>query len=170
MEGCGSENCYEVSAEESKVLSGSRQPNPNMDTDLLALRAAMATLDQPWRAYQQESERLAAARQRYLDFFEFSPEAYVVTGPSCMVREANRAASCLLGGPARVLRGKPFAVFVHPDERREFRARVLAFRSGAAWQAGWTLRVGREGRERRPVTLAVRRATSGLCWSLREAA
>jgi PAS domain S-box-containing protein len=141
-----------------------------MNTDLLALRSAMAKLDRPWRAYQQESERLAAARQRYLDFFEFSPEAYLVTGSWCTVREANRAASWLLGSPARTLIGKPFAVLVHPDDRREFRDGVSALKSGAGWQASWTLRLGREGQEKRRMALGVRRMSSGLCWSLREAA
>jgi hypothetical protein len=141
-----------------------------MNTDLLALRSAMAKLDRPWRAYQQESERLAAARQRYLDFFELSPEAYLLTSSWCTVRGMNRTASNLLGSPARLLVGKPLAVLVHVDDRREFRDGVSALKSGAGWQASWTLRLGREGQEKRRMALGVRRMSSGLCWSLREAA
>ena len=141
-----------------------------MDTDLLEFRALMRQLEPHWNALQEESERLASERHRYLDFFDRSNEAYLITGAWCTVREANRAAGRLLRCPSRALVGKPLAVLVGAPQRREFRDRVAALKAGNPWPGEWKLRVGREGRERTDAVVNVREMGSELCWSLREAA
>jgi len=141
-----------------------------MNADLLAFRALMRELEPHWNALQEESEHLASERQRYLDFFDRSDEAYLVTGPWCIVREANHAAGRLLGSAPRRLVGKPLAILVGMPQRREFRGRVAALEAGTPRPDGWKLRIGREGHPGTDAVLSVRAMASGLCWALREAA
>ena len=63
---------------------------------------------------------IAAERQRYHELFNFAPDGYLVTDPNGVVREANVAATELLGRARRYLVGKPIRVFVHPDAQPGF--------------------------------------------------
>jgi PAS domain-containing protein len=141
-----------------------------MDADLLAFRALMRELEPHWNALQEESERIAAERHCYLDFFDRADEAYLVTRSWCIVAEANQAAGRLLGSAPGRLVGKPLAVLVGLPQRHEFRGRVAALKAGTPWPHGWKLRIGREGHEGTDAVLSVRSMGSGLCWALREAA
>jgi PAS domain S-box-containing protein len=74
-----------------------------------------------------QNERLAAAhdviaaeRQRYHELFNLGPDGYLVTDAHGSIREANVAATELLGRPRRYLVGKPIRVFVHPDAQAAF--------------------------------------------------
>ncbi len=67
-------------------------------------------------------------RRRYQDLFDFAPDAYLVTDISGMIREANRAASLLLGVAQGRLTGKPLSVFIASETRH-------AFRTGISWLA-----------------------------------
>lgn len=64
---------------------------------------------------QAEFERL-----RYQDFFEYSPDAYLVTDYTGKIVEANEAASELLGVTAANLRVKPLTVFIEKSDRPNF--------------------------------------------------
>jgi PAS domain S-box-containing protein len=64
--------------------------------------------------------QVEAHEARYRELFELAPDAYLVTDPLGVVREANRAAAALLGVPRRFLSGKPLAVFVDASSRRCF--------------------------------------------------
>jgi PAS domain-containing protein len=143
-----------------------------LDEDLKELRAAMSVLRIRWDALQNESEELARGRQRYQDLFEFASVAYLVTSPGCTIRETNRAAVRMLRFPAPMLAGKPFAVLVDLSQRREFRDRLAALRSGEAWPASWPVRMGRQGTARSRISLEVRSmgTAAGFCWALRAAA
>lgn len=68
--------------------------------------------------------RLEKERLRYLELFQEAPDAYLVTGPGGKVAEANHAAAELLNLHVSRLRGKPLAVFVPTERRREFRMRM----------------------------------------------
>ena len=81
----------------------------------------------------QQNEELMAARvdleierRRYVELFEFAPDAYLVTDPAGIIREANRAASELLNLPQAFLVGKPMSVYIAEPSWRIFR---LALRS-----------------------------------------
>ena len=65
-------------------------------------------------------------RQRYVELFEFAPDAYLVTGIDGTIREANRAAADLLGVAQSRLRGKPIISFVDEPSKRELRRLVLS--------------------------------------------
>lgn len=61
-----------------------------------------------------------AERQRYLELFEFAPDAYLVTDAEGTIREANRAAAALFNVPQNYSIGKSIAVFVLEENRQNF--------------------------------------------------
>ena len=60
-------------------------------------------------------------RAHYEDLFSLVPDAYIVTDVYATILEANAAAEQLLGTTADRLRGKPLAVFIAEEHRRDFR-------------------------------------------------
>jgi len=89
------------------------------------LEAGLQEIEALWEELRQRADELTAERQRYSEFFEYAPDAYLVTDSHGTVRDANRAAAELLGVPARTLAGKPLATCVHEDGRRDFRAHLV---------------------------------------------
>ncbi|WP_449416950.1 PAS domain S-box protein [Phormidium nigroviride] len=83
---------------------------------------------------------LEAERQRYLELFEFAPDAYLVTDTEGIIQEANRAATVLLNIPQHYLIGKPLAVFVPEAERLHFR-RELNLLKGRDRVLEWGIRL-----------------------------
>lgn len=81
------------------------------------LRTQQVQLADAWRAAETSSDWNRA-------LFETGLEALLVTDGEGVVRDANPAAGALLGVSARSLRGKPLAVYVPPEERAGFRARL----------------------------------------------
>ena len=67
---------------------------------------------------------LEAERQRYEDLFEFAPDGYIVTDRDGKIIEANRAAAQMLNVSQMALAGKPLAIFIPPEERKDFRTQV----------------------------------------------
>jgi len=57
-------------------------------------------------------------RRGYEELFQLAPDAYLVTNPLGIVREANRAAAELLGIESQFLIGKPLATYVDADDPR----------------------------------------------------
>ena len=97
------------------------------------LRTTLEELSVADEELRQQNEELAATRltveaerHRYHDFFAAAPDGYVVTDPSGIIREVNRAAARFLGMAAARLTGKPLALYVADGERRAFRLRVSA--------------------------------------------
>lgn len=114
---------------------------------------------------------LEAELRRYRDLFQQAPDAYLVTDPDGVIREVNQAAAALLGARTEYLAGKPFAVFVHEEDRRGFR-RQLAWARETGKLAGWQLRlVSRAGATLRlEISIAAGDGGGELRWILREAA
>ncbi|RJP75261.1 MAG: PAS domain-containing protein [Candidatus Zixiibacteriota bacterium] len=86
-------------------------------------------MDEALQAQNEELEdtRLIAERERrrYLDLFEFAPDAYLITDSRGNIREANRAAVLLLNAPqADLTLGWPLRRFVVPEERRRLDSRL----------------------------------------------
>lgn len=88
----------------------------------------LATQNEQLRELQRELE---VERQRYAGLFRAAPEAYLVTDPHGIIREANDRASDMLGRTPDDLTGKPFASFVAEDEARTFRSWVNELRRGS---------------------------------------
>lgn len=56
-------------------------------------------------------------RQRYQDLFDFAPDGYLVTDPTGVIQEANRAIASMLDRPHRFLIGKPLSVLIPPVDQ-----------------------------------------------------
>jgi PAS domain S-box-containing protein len=68
------------------------------------------------------SARLAAERQRYQELFDFAPDPFFCTDRCATIRDANVAATEMVGVELRFLRGKPLASFVAHHDVSRFRA------------------------------------------------
>src|SRR5260221_5813896 len=137
---------------------------------MLLIGAAMAQLEDlkaMWSDLKAQVDELAGERQQYLDVFEQSPEAYIVTDNDGTIEAVNGAAVDILQRRRRFLRGKPFAVLVALDRRREFRERLGALAAEGSWRTileAWEMRTEVAVNPRRP------RAHPRLCWRPRAAA
>lgn len=142
---------------------------------MLPARAAMTSeledLKAIWLDLRAHVDRLAAERQQYLDFFEQSAEAYLVTDPQGTIVDANGAAVDVLQRRRSYLRGKPIAALVALERRTQFRAH-LRRRAGREPGAVPTWRTVFEAPElRTEVTVTTRlierpEGIGGICWRL----
>ena len=116
--------------------------------------------------------QLATERERYRELFDFAPDAYLVTDAGGIIREANRTAAELLGVRPDELGRKPLVIWVSPEDREQFHARLpeVAERGHAG---EWELRLQPRGKAAVPVAVTVGVATraggdTGLRWLLRD--
>jgi PAS domain S-box-containing protein len=89
--------------------------------------------------------RLDAEREQLGELFRLAPDGYVVTDPSGVIQEANRAACALLGEPEGGLAGIPLAAFVTSTRRPLLERRLAAMRrgeEGAEWEMRFSPREG----------------------------
>ncbi|AFZ59006.1 helix-turn-helix domain-containing protein [Anabaena cylindrica FACHB-243] len=76
--------------------------------------------------YQQNEELietrnlLETERQHYQDLFEFAPDAYLVTNPKGIIKQANTAAAQLLNISSTFLVGKPIITFINREQHPYF--------------------------------------------------
>ena len=129
------------------------------------LRQHQGLLAEAWQAAESTSEWNR-------DLFEGAAECMLATDLGGLIRDVNRAASVLFGVRPEHLRGKPLAVFVPDDQRREFRMRLdRAGKSGEPME--WELLIASRGQaprwvEARVAPFAPRTAAAGLHWTLRD--
>jgi len=126
-----------------------------------------------WLELKAHVDLLAGERQQYLDFFEQSSEAYVVTDALGTIHDLNGAAVDMFQRRKRYLRGKPMAVLVALEQRAEFRNRLRAIAEGSP-QTPWQTTLLRP-EARTEARLSARRigapgGDGGICWLLRPAA
>ena len=102
------------------------------------LKVALEELRVAEEELRQQNEELSAThleldleRRRYQELFEFAPDAYLVTDPSGIVRQANRSASRLLRVPPTFLGGKALAAYIANDDRPRFRSLLSKLGTGA---------------------------------------
>jgi PAS domain S-box-containing protein len=124
-----------------------RQPVPSEIEELACvteeLRATRETL-------RVRTEELAAARERielerrYVDLFQFAPDAYLVTDRQGTVLDANRRALELFQVGGRHLRGRPLVLLVDPPDRRAFH-HLLTQLDESADRMDWEGRLRRRG-------------------------
>jgi PAS domain S-box-containing protein len=126
-----------------------------------------------WEKLQAEVEHLAGERDRYLEFFAYAPEAYLVTDRQGKIEEANLAAVELFGLARSRLTGKALVSFVPLEERRAFRQSLNALNAqGRNAALRLRVRVRRHRGKALPVEINVRSidrapASAGYCWLLR---
>ena len=128
-----------------------------------------STLDLLWEQLEGETEHLAREHERYSEFFDNAPDAFLITDPGGNVLEANRCASELFGVQ---MHGRPLASFLPEDQKTRFLARFIGVITGctsASWETSIIARDGRTLRVQlgvRPIPLA-RSGAPGLCWVVR---
>ena len=141
-----------------------------------AMELALEELDAMWEELQAQSAMLARENERYAEFFEYSPDAYVITDAGGGIREANRAARELLGVDPGVVRGRALADYVGADDRVAFLTRTVGLMLGAgAKPASWQARLQPADGEALTAEFSVRAiplkksGAGGLCWLIRPA-
>ncbi len=139
------------------------------------LQAADEELRRQNRALELAGQATEAERRHYQDLFQFAPDGYLVTDLDGTVHEANQAAARLLGVHERLLRGKPLAVFVAPEDRRAFRAELMQRLAEASRVEEMLVRFKPRDGAAFPAALTVGVMTtdggapSGLRWLMRDA-
>lgn len=99
---------------------------------LVDLRALQAELSSEEGELAAARAALEAERQRYVELFQFAPDASFVTDVRGTIREANRAAERLLTARGPQLVGKPLELFVAPRRRKQLELLVdRVVRSGS---------------------------------------
>ncbi|HEX7240781.1 MAG TPA: PAS domain-containing protein [Longimicrobiaceae bacterium] len=152
-----------------------------LDQSLEELSSTLEELRVSEEELRAQTEGMAASRgqleaelQRYRDLFRLAPDPYLVTDADGVIREANAAASALLGVREEALPGKPLVVFVPEEDRKAFRTQ-LPWLFETERLTGWKLRLApRNGAPRAvEVTVCSERGTSGapsgLRWTVRDA-
>src|SRR6185369_16498068 len=99
----------------------------NRFEELAAAKETLATQNQELCLAR---ELIATERQRYQDLFEFAPDAYLLTDPNGVIREANQAAAALLRVPSELLAGMPLPSFVAQEDRPCVRHELAQFARG----------------------------------------
>jgi PAS domain S-box-containing protein len=105
--------------------AASGSSGPVLNDVLQELAAALLELEVGAEEVRAQDESLALAQEqldaavtRYRELFDLAPDGYLVTDTNGIIVESNRAASQLLGCPARFLHRKPAIVFVDHAARR----------------------------------------------------
>jgi PAS domain S-box-containing protein len=162
-----------------RVGHAASSSTPKLFQDILhELDDALEELMVTQQHLSEQHEQLAVARrqveierEKYWQFFDGAPDAYVVTTPDSRIVEANRAASELLNISQRFLVGKNLSLFVCNDRTRLLeRAQQLA-QSRTSAELTFSMRP----RERAPFSVSARVVAAGepmdasLRWLLRRA-
>lgn len=167
-------NSFSLFATAKNVTQMLRAKLQSAPAEAAELNAALEEIQTLWEELQTQSDVLKDERQRHADFFEFAPEAYMITEPAGEIREANRAARELLGMAEEEIDGASLVAFVKDEERPAFRGRLITARGhpeGAA--AEWTTTLVSRTGAQTPVALCTRpikvrrKNADGLCWLIR---
>ena len=138
---------------------------------------ALEELDVMWEELQGQAALLERENARYAEFFEFAPDAYLITDPGGAIREANEAAAELFGTARADLVGRALSEFVAPEDRVPFLTRTVGLILGAgnARTFTWQTRLKPQHGAARACEFSVRAiplrksGAAGLCWLVRPA-
>lgn len=140
------------------------------------MEMALEELDVMWDELQGQAALLTRENERYSQFFEFAPDAYLVTDAGGNIREANQAALELLGAGRGSLLGRALSELVAPEERVGFLARSVGMTlAGAPRSASWRTQLQPLAGEAFAADFTVRAiplkksGVGGLCWLVRAA-
>jgi PAS domain S-box-containing protein len=134
---------------------------------------ALEELDVMWEELQGQQELLSRESQRYAEFFDFAPDAYVVTDAGGNIREVNRAAAELLGAERSQLLHRPLSAFLAESDRVGFLSHFVGVLVNKVDKAAWEARLQPASGEPRPALFSLRAiplsksGVGGLCWLIR---
>lgn len=139
------------------------------------LEMALEELDVMWEELQGQTTLLLRENERYAEFFEFAPDAYLITDAGGKIREANQAALELLRAPREQVVGFALSEYIAEMDRVPFLTRTVGLLLGAAKPAAWQTRLQPRDGEAFVADLSVRAiplrksGVGGLCWLMRAA-
>ena len=138
------------------------------------MEMALEELDVMWEELQGQAALLTRENERYAQFFEYAPDAYLITDVGGSIREVNQAALELLKAPRDGVVGKALSGFIAGEDRVAFLSRSVGLMFGtAALPSSWRSRLERFGGAALEVEFAVRAiplkksGIGGICWLLR---
>ena len=138
------------------------------------IQLALEELEVMWDELQGRAEMLTRENERYTEFFDYAPDAYVITDAGGNVRGLNHAAAELLGAPKEATVGMPLGDFIAAGHRVKYLSAFVGLfvnphDAASTWESA--LRTA-DGREKR-ISLSVRglplkrSGVRGLCWLIR---
>jgi PAS domain S-box-containing protein len=157
------------------ILHGLQEADAKLRHSLRELMLAEEALRRQNDKRMAANQALEEERKRYLELFEFAPDAYLVTDLAGNIRQANSAAAALLRKPKQLLAGMALSDFVMIQDRDALQKQLLEFRLDKLgkredWQIGikpangpaipLAVTIGAEG--------GVEGALTGLRWLLRD--
>ena len=95
------------------------------------MEMALEELDVMWEELQGQAALLVRENERYAEFFEYAPDAYLITDAGGSVREANAAALELLKAAREAVVGRVLSEYVADDDRVAFLSRTIGLMLGA---------------------------------------
>jgi PAS domain S-box-containing protein len=140
------------------------------------MEMALEELDVMWEELQGQAAVLERENERYAEFFEYAPDAYLITDAGGHVREANQAALELLQGARADVVGHPLSDYIAADDRVAFLTRTVGLMLGgaAARPVSWKGHLKRTSAAPLAVEFSVRAiplkksGVGGLCWLIRD--
>lgn len=149
--------------------------NPG-DADLQRdVQVALEELDVMWEELEGQAEQLLRESERYAEFFDYAPDAYLVTDAGGNIREANRAATELFAAARDELVGRPLANLMVEGDRVAFLSHFVGTVLGEPVPpATWRASVHAGGKPLAAIisvrAIPLRRSgVGGLCWLIRPA-
>ena len=141
------------------------------------MEMALEELDVMWEELQGQATLLMRENERYAEFFEYAPDAYLVTDAGGNIREANQAALELLKAPRAEVAGSPLSEYIMSEDRVSFLSCTVALVFGSAVKPH-TLALRLQPYEGEPFEAELRvraiplkkSGVGGLCWLIRPAA
>lgn len=141
-----------------------------------AMKVALEELDLMRQELEAQAALLVRENERYAEFFEYAPDAYLVTDAAGVIREANQAARELLSAPRDEVVGHSFSEYIAPAEPVNLLAPTVGLTLGGTAQplAGRARMQPRDGRalavEFSARAIALKKSGArGLCWLIRPA-
>jgi len=151
-----------------RLHAGSLDDDSRRDVEV-----ALEELNVMWEELQGQAESLFREHQRYAEFFDHAPDAYVVTDVGGNIREANSAALELLRTGREALMHRPLSAFVAESDRVAFLSRFVGLLIQGAGRDGWEAHVTPVSGPALRAYFSVRAiplgksGVGGLCWLIR---
>jgi PAS domain S-box-containing protein len=139
------------------------------------LEMALEEIDVMWEELQGQAALLVRENERYAEFFEFAPDAYLITDAGGKIREANQVALELLKAPREQVVGATLSEYIADADRVPFLTRTVGLLLGEAKPIAWQTRLQPSEGEAFVADFSVRAiplkksGVGGLCWLIRAA-
>jgi PAS domain S-box-containing protein len=140
------------------------------------MEMALEELDVMWEELQGQAALLIRENQRYAEFFQFAPDAYLITDAGGSVREANHAALELLQAAREEIVGRSLTEYIAAEDRVTFLTRTVSLMLGTSVKPlTWEAQIQSPNGAALKAEFSVRAiplkksGVGGLCWLIRPA-